>query len=184
MKRQTVLMIILTAALLISCGNKQKELTLYSVPEKKGKAMRVAVDSGEYIDVSDPKTDASLIDCTSFVFSIADHYQAQDAVMKIERGSNRIRITIPKLKAKGFEGKSYEAYFSFGLKNSGKNLVYLYPVFDGKQECYIDGKEFDMRSVPVWMFYIPLYGYGENRIETSSVLKEDAFVYCATWWRK
>ena len=170
--------------LFISCANQINEVQNNKVSDtKKIKVQRLAMDSGKYVDVTMKNVNASIFDTSYFNSVIKRNYKSDNCTFNFDTNNQKVHVHIKNSKMKGFEGKTIDCTFKYVLKSSGENCVYICPVKRSDTLCYIDEEVVSLTKLPSFMFYIPLYGFGENRIEVSSIMKNEGAVNCQTLWR-
>ena len=170
--------------LFISCANQINEVQNNKVSDtKKIKVQRLAMDSGKYVDVTMKNVNASIFDTSYFNSVIKRNYKSDNCTLNFDTNNQKVHVHVKKSKMKGFEGKTIDCTFKYVLKSSGENCVYICPVKRSDTLCYIDEEVVSLTKLPSFMFYIPLYGFGENRIEVSSIMKNEGAVNCQTLWR-
>ena len=180
------LLVIITGLclLFISCANQINEVQNNKVSDtKKIKVQRLAMDSGKYVDVTMKNVNASIFDTSYFNSVIKRNYKSDNCTLNFDTNNQKVHVYVKKSKMKGFEGKTIDCTFKYVLKSSGENCVYICPVKRSDTLCYIDEEVVSLTKLPSFMFYIPLYGFGENRIEVSSIMKNEGAVNCQTLWR-
>ena len=170
--------------LFFSCANQINEMhNTKSAVQKTIKVQRLAMDNGTYVDVTMKNVNASVIDTAYFNSVIRNNYKSDNCVINFEKTNSMVHVKVYRSNMKGFEGKEIECSFKYVLKSSGENCVYICPVKRSDTLCYINGDPHTLSSLPSFMFYIPLYGFGENRVEVSSIMKNEGAVNCQTLWR-
>ena len=170
--------------LFFSCVNQISEVQNNKVTEtKKIKVQRLAMDSGKYVDVTMKNVNASVIDTSYFNTLINRNYRSDNCILNFDTVNQKVHVHVKNSNMKGFERKTIDCTFRYVLKSSGENCVYICPVKRSDTLCYIDEEVVSLTKLPSFMFYIPLYGFGENRIEVSSIMKNEGAVNCQTLWR-
>ncbi len=183
-KMKKAVVIIGMCFMLFSCANQINEIHDSRKPVQKTiKVQRMAVDSGNYVDVTMKNVNASVIDTNYFDSVIKNNYKSDNCTINFDKSKNMVSVYVNNSKMKGFEGKTIRCTYKYVLKSSSENCVYICPVKRSDTLCFIDEEPYSLSKLPSFMFYIPLYGFGENRIEVSSIMKNEGAVNCQTLWR-
>ena len=181
--KKSVLFIVSFLVLSVSCKN---HLNLGSdslkTVDKTAKIQRYTVDKGQYVDVTMKNVDAKLFDVSYFNEMTSFGYKSKNAVIYFDKTKGTVNISVFKSENNSFKGKKMECTFEYDVKAASSNCIYICPKTRNGNVCYIDGEAFSFVNLPSYMFYIPLYGFGENRIEISSVMKNEGILSCQTFW--
>lgn len=145
-------------------------------------AVLYAIDSSRYKNVTMNNVNARLLDREDFSSVVAGTYYNGASYIEISNG--RCHMYTPECINGDYKGECFEAEFSYTVKAASENCVYICPLtmnktgytHNGRYVYGIEGKPFAL--------YLPMYGYGENRVEVSSVLDSEICMPSGTYWKK
>lgn len=89
----------------------------------------------------------------------------------------------PSMTAKGFEGKSCRIEYEYQILPAGDKAVYLCPKNPEKFNVKINGEYIQHSDVPDTLLLIPMWGFGENRIEISSAAAGYSGLPAGAYWK-
>lgn len=140
------------------------------------------VDSGKYIDIAKEGT-RSLTKDTLITIASGTYYN-EESMIKIDAKSKTIQIKTSVGRLEGDENlHMIDGTYLFSFNAASDKVGYLRHSTRKGLRIKIDGKEISGDKVPDFVTCIPLYGYGENRIEVSSIMDGYMAMPSGTYWK-
>ena len=177
--------VLLSFALLALCSCKA-QLPKIEREEKKNREEVTSIDSGKFLDVTLNNVNASVVSKKDFNHTTYGTFYSEDgsSFISIDPSNNLCFIHTSNSSHPYFNGKRMDASFIYDLKAASNDVLYLCPLTMEGVLINIDGKPIKALNAPSFSLYIPLYGFGENRIEVSSVLEGETSLPYGTYWKK
>lgn len=138
-------------------------------------------DLKPFIDVSDPKINASDINENDFKLLVNGVYRNKDGSSVTFSKGNIVRMNIPGTVVNGNEYSNIYIEYEWKIQTASKNLIYLCPVSKSSVKVCSNSSEI---NVDKFFPYISMYGFGEGRIEVSKHLDKIAALPKGTYWKK
>lgn len=151
-------------------------------PKKKG--ARAAVDMTEYKDVTSPDVNASLIRKADFALLSEGTYWNGDSSITLSWSKGRAVFYCPKVSGGEYDGKSFEADFVYDVKAASRDLLYICPLTKSNVSVTVGGQKVPAVKALPFCLFVPLYGFGQSRLEVSSIMDDEAVMPSGTYWKK
>ena len=181
MKKFLIIINITLLFLLPSCKTEVPRLT--KVGEQKI-SKTVKVDNSEYIDCTNDNINASVITNSDFLLYCRGSFRNGNNVISINPEEETITIeTSSSLNEKMF-GKNVKATFKYDIDSASSNLLYIRPKTRESGQVFIDDVPYSILELPSFLLYIPLYGFGQKRIEVSPILDGEVLLSSGTYWKE
>ena len=142
-----------------------------------------AVDSSRYIEVSGGNINTELVTVDSFLNLSSGMFVQDNSFIILNTTTKEITLSTNNIQSGEYKNKKLEVTFPFIVKSASTNCIYLEPTnikniiatIDGKKICDLDTEQF--------LFHIPLYGFGVQRIEISSILNNFIAMPSGSYWK-
>lgn len=179
MKKQVYLSIAgLIALMTVSCAFE--DITPHEVKSNAVTQESGSFDSGRYLDVSsgiaestNDQTLSNYITCGKFVCGTSS-LVFHDGIVTCYTSS---------MSVKGYEGKPCRMEYEYQIKPASSTTSYLCPKNTEAVTLFIDGRYIPHEDIKDYMTVIPLYGFGENRVEVSPVTKGFSVMPSGAYWK-
>ena len=184
-----ILVGVLFCFLIFSCenglsGNEDytSDTTNISYRNKKGRSVSGGFDTGLYIDASMKNISAYDISLSDFEALCDGEYRCGSSVIKIDKKNHKFYLRNPRVSIRGKEYYNLYCESEYKLLAAGENLLYLCPISNENVLFRSGDINLKISEVSPFSFYVSFYGFGENRIEVSSYLNDEAVINGGTYW--
>lgn len=150
----------------------------------ESKSVTRSIDSSRYKDVTLESVNASLIEKVDFAYLVNGTFCSGDSYMKFDMEKGRCVLYTPSCPLERYRGMEFSADFIYTVKAAGKNCLYIMPSTMNGTGYYAGGNYVPAVQGAAFALYVPLYGFGESRIEVSSVLNGEICMPSGTYWKK
>ena len=164
---------------LISCNQNKEEIS-----EVKSSVITRRVDYNEYIDVTNKDVNASLLKKSDFAVLSYGTYINGNSYINIDFEKGRVKLYTDNCMYESLKGKSLEAEFVYNVKSANMNTLYLSPTTLYNLTVKVDNKEVKASVLPSFLLYVPLFGFGQSRLEVSSILNGEIGLPSGTYWKQ
>lgn len=189
MKKLLFFLMIILTVFLVSCdfglsstdsidneGNKKTSIT-------KGRSVKGGFDMKPFFDVTMKNIDANDVIIDEFKhLTVERYYNGQDGVITLNKNKGTLKYSIASVSIENKEYKNVTFSYEYKLNAASKNLIYLCPKNYRTVKVYANGQELSGRDFSSFAFYIPLYGFGEGRLEVSNHLVNKSMIKNGTYW--
>ena len=138
-------------------------------------------DTGTFIDVTNKNVRATLLDESDFTSLCTGIYSNGRDEIEIKE-NNEIRVKIKKSSHSDYKDKRVEFSGKYKVKAASDTILYLAMENDGI--VMIENTLYSLKDSSKLPCIIAMYGFGENRIEVSSVLEGSVFIQSGTYWKR
>lgn len=153
--------------------------------ETSSKQVRNAIDSGKYVDFTMKSITPGQYSIESMVSLSNGTFSDGKNTIKIEKVTEKVTVFLSDVSIPDRDGVHQIEYsFQSKLVRASDNCGYLSPVSSDSIVLNIDGVRSSPHLFKNFSFLIPLHGFGENRLEVSSVLKDRILISGGTFWKK
>lgn len=150
---------------------------------KKKISVTRSLDETEYINVTLKNVNGKLLDKTDFALVCNGRYWNGNSYIEFDMTKGRCRLYTNNSRL--YEGEEVVADFIYTVKAASENCIYICPSSMNKTGFTHNGKyELGIESIYSFALYIPLYGYGQKRLEVSSILNDEICMPSGTYWKK
>jgi hypothetical protein len=143
-------------------------------------SMLKSVDAGYYRDITLPQADAREVRKSDILYTCAGSYKNGNATITIDPTRGTIELYAGYSET---SGKTFRTIYSFEAKAADKNSLYIRPDVRKTVQVQVNGLTVNSESISDLALCLPLYGYGVNRIEVSSVMDGYALMPAGTYWK-
>jgi hypothetical protein len=152
--------------------------------ERVDRSKRTVIDAGEYIDFTINKHNANMFKKEDILYKSDGTFQLEgsNSYIKIDRAKGRITINTDR--AMNIPGKQFYADYSFDVAAASDDCLYIRLVDKTGATLITDDKIYKNEEVPDLLVCLPLYGFGINRFEVSSVMNGYIGMPSGTYWKK
>ena len=183
--KNSIVILFLVAALccFVSCDNKSYSTGAMG---KQKISRSVQLDDGEYVDVTLKDINASIITNSDFnLLCRGTFYHEDGSFIMIDSSSEMCFIHSEKCNTNDEnKGKAFDSSFVYKICSASPNVLYLCPLTKSGVMVNINGRPVNSFDIPSFSTYIPLYGFGQNRIEVNPILDGDIALPSGTYWKK
>jgi len=150
------------------------------------KSRRTVIDAGKYVDFTGVEISAGNVgknDLLSDSFGTFKR-EGSNCTIKLDRSEGTITLSTDMAVIKGEPNHSVYARYKFELKAAGENCAYIRM---GRREgatVLIDGVPVDTNDISDILLCVPLYGFGQNRLEVSPIMKGYIAMPSGTYWKQ
>ena len=152
------------------------------VKEGNTKVVR-SVDPGKYVDVTDKNVNAYLLKKNDFALICSGLYKNGNSTIFVDFEKGKVKLITDKSTLDEYKGKLIETEFIYKIKSANSNTLYLCPSTLYNLDVKIDGEIKKASTLSSFCLYVPFYGYGESRLEVSSILNGEIFMPSGTYWK-
>jgi len=189
-KKTGLLIVILTMAInmFTSCndGMTGNGAATNGMNERRDKSKRTIIDAGKYIDLTINENDAKKFKKEDLLNESIGTYiiEGGNSYIKIDRLSGTIVLSSDDAFFNGKKGNNMYVKYSFDVEAANNNCLYIRMKDKKKVQLLINNETFINNEVPDLAVCVPLYGFGRNRIEVSSIMNGFIAMPSGTYWVK
>jgi hypothetical protein len=178
--RRILVCLVLLATVLFSCGNPINNTQKQEAKSKSGK-----IDNTSYINLTVSGSDARSITREDILGISSGVYLNGDSRITIDVNNSTVELSTNNARygGDGIDHAFYSKYV-FTVLPAGKNCAYIQQASRANLTVNIDGVEYKGNDVKDLLTCIPLYGFGESRIEVSSIMDGYIAMPSGTYWKK
>lgn len=178
--------LILLAFSFVMFSSCRTELTPFNIDKEssKKKIERVkqnnpnSIDPGYFFDVTLRQNNAFTVTKDAFMSSCDGYYTKGDSSIRVL--DDYIVLRSDSIASGKYKGSSFVCEYEYVLKAGGSHMMYLCP--KNIKSLRINGNDIPKGLYSDFYTYVPLYGFGENRIEVSSVMDGVIALPSGTYW--
>jgi len=188
MKKAAALFLAAAVAVLASCndGLSSKGGHSSGQNERRDKSARTIIDAGDYVDLTLEKNNARTISKADVLYKTFGTFKIEggNSVITVNRNEGTITMSSDDAFYDGREKRQFYAKFSFEVAAASADCLYMRIGKKDKATMIVDNLAFENQSVPDIAVCLPLYGFGSNRIEVSSVMNGFIAMPSGTYWKQ
>lgn len=174
----------LFSVLMVSCTNNFMSIST-SAPKPKKKVMaKSAVDTGKYMDMTLENKSAALYTKSDFAAVVTGRYYNGESFVDVDMAKGKVHFYTPDCCLPDYKGKSFDSTFIYDVKAASKDCLYISPSTKNGVDINIDGNTLKAIEAPSFCLFLPLYGFGQSRIEVNPILNGEIALPSGTYWKK
>lgn len=147
------------------------------------KISRSAVDSSEYKDVTLANVNAKILTKTDFAVLCSGEYKYGNSSIVVDFKKGRLSLRTDSCQLEKYAGKSFSIDYIYTVKAASSSCLYLCPSTYNNLHVECDGVSYKAVEFSSFAAFIPLYGFGQNRLEVSSILAGEIAMPSGTYWK-
>ena len=148
--------------------------------EKVREENKNCVDPGYFFDVTLKQNSAYAVSSEKISEVCEGRYVKGDSSITVS--GDRVLLICESIESGKYKGCSFVCDYEYTLKAAGRHVMYLCP--KRIKQIMINDTEVSKGLYSDFYTYIPLYGFGENRIEVSSVMDGVIALPSGTYWAR
>jgi hypothetical protein len=173
----------LMVVLLFSCDHGGLSSSRRNKVERVDRSKRTIIDASEYIDLTIDKNNASMFKKEDILLKSSGSFKIENGNSLIKIDRQKGRITLSSDASMNIPGKQFYAEFSFDVAAANKDCLYVRLAEKNNATMILDTNIFKNEQIPDLVVCIPLYGFGVNRLEVSSVMNGFIGMPSGTYWK-
>jgi hypothetical protein len=175
---------LLCGFLFLSCNNGFTGPLSPGRVERVDRSKRTVIDASEYIDFTVAKYNAAMYKKEDILLNANGSFRLENgnSFIKIDRAKGR--ITLSSDHAANKIGQQFYAEYAFDVAAANKDCLYIRIADKSHATMIFESNSYKNEQVPDLMACIPLYGFGRNRLEVSSVMNGFIGMPSGTYWRE
>ena len=177
-----ICMMVLSAVCVILCGCNFSGGDS-SMSTKKKIAVLHALDKVQYRNVTMNNVNARYLDREDFSSLVSGKYVNGESYIEIDMERGRCHVYTENCPNAAYKGEKFESDFVYTVKAAGENCIYLCPLSLNKTGYSHNDRFVDAVEGKPFALYLPFYGYGENRLEVSSIMNGEICMPSGTYWK-
>lgn len=147
-------------------------------------AQRSAVDSGDYKDCTLATVNAELLTLSDFDYYSSGTYYNGESYVELRTSTHTAVFYCPSVPSGPYKGKSFRAEFPFDVRSAGRDCMYVCPRTRSGVLVRVGDEVVDAVHASSFCLFLPLYGFGTNRIEASPMMEGMSVMPSGTYWKK
>jgi hypothetical protein len=153
--------------------------------DRADKSKKTVIDTGKYFDMTVTANNAKKYSKEDLMYEANGTFRIEggNSYITINRQDGTIILSSDNAFYKGIGGRNMYAKYVFDVSAANSDCLYIRMGSKNKAQFIIDGKGYANEEVPDLAVCLPLYGFGRNRLELSSIMNGFIAMPSGTYWR-
>jgi len=148
------------------------------------KSKRTVIDASRYIDLTAKETEAKKIKKEDILSESFGTFKIENgnSYIKIDRKEGSIVLSSDDAYYNGKSGNNMYVKYLFDVEAANSNCLYIRMKDKKNAQLIMNSETFVNDAVPDLLVCLPLYGFGRNRVEVSSIMNGFIAMPSGTYW--
>jgi protein involved in sex pheromone biosynthesis len=175
-------MAVLMAVLIISACNNGFYSNNNESNERVNKSKRTVIDASKYVDFTVMENNAAMFKKDDLIYTSFGTFRNGNSYIKIDRKEGTVELSSDNAYYEEKEGQQFFAKYQFDVQAANNDCLYIKQPGKKNGTAIVNEYVFNDAAIPDLLVCIPLYGFGKNRIEVSSIMDGYIAMPSGTYW--